>query len=230
MHLTGTPILLLGPTTTLGHELLLRLAVVGFEVIAYAPEGDDGRTGEFACVLATDHDAFDYWHAGASLVVDAQTEAGRCVLVRDQRETRRFPHAPLIGDVTARVRSSSALALMKDPWSGRALPVIHEREVAQLVVEAVVKELPGTELGGPDALTWRDVVLFVRGGRARRAFLPHLAGRWPVPEHPRSLLDDMARYPRVGRRSLSDALMVGDAAAPVTQAPARSGALSIPRL
>lgn len=207
MEPAGVRVLLLGPTTTVGRELLLRLALLGFEVVAYLPDGNGGDTGEFACELATDPHSRDGWAAIASVIVDAQTEEGRSVLVQQKGLERRFAHAPLIGHAIEQVRSAGWRELLRDPWRGRALPLIHEREVAQIVVNAIVRDQPETALGGPEALTWGQLARRVLAVSGADRLWHHLVGRWPANALPESVLDQLARYPRIGRRSVADALI-----------------------
>lgn len=225
MHPVGTPILLVGPTTPVGRELLLRLAVVGFEVVAYLPDGDDGHTGEFACRLV--HDAGDLTlaaDAGATIVrvnADANADAnadpvaadGPSVEVTRGATVRRFRHAPTIRDLVDRIRGAGWREWLRDPWAGHALPVVHERDVASTVVDALVHDRPATDIGGPQALAWRDAVLAVLTADDHGRHWRHLLGRWAAPALPLATLAAIARYPRLGRRTLADALARRESAA-----------------
>lgn len=224
--MTPTPgsVLLLGATTPVGHALLLRLALVGFEVVAHLPNGDDGRTGEFACRLTREPADLEAALQSGAALVDAESAPDAAVVVTIGGTRRRFAHAPTFGAVRARLAHAGWRIWCGDPWHGLALPLVHERDVAQIVTDALAHDRPETAIGGPELLSWRQVVTAVFTSEGRWRPWHRAAGWWSAPAHPAPALAAVGRYPRVGRRTLTDALRRRESAAHSAVAPVATAA------
>lgn len=219
---------LLGAHTPLGQQVLLRLTLAGFEVTAHVPDDADvGRTGEFAVEVRralpaggpSDDHAVPVVSALPIEHVDPDGCIDRGTVVECRPESpapapaahgsRVVSHAPLIGDVVAAVRRASPLALASDPWPWATTPIVHERDVAEVVVRVVRHGLPSTSVRGPQHLRWSDLIAALRDADGRPRWWGMLAGRWPR-------LRRRPSYPpaeHVGRRTLADVLHRRESAA-----------------
>lgn len=205
--------LLVGPTTPIGEAVLIRLGVMGVEVSAYLPDGDDGRTGEYACRLV--HAPADIEQAAddGTWIIDCESQAPLAVVMRRGGETRRIAHAPLMGETIRKIEQAGWLDLWRDPWGGRALPLVHEVDVAAVVVDVVRYNRSAVVVAGPEPLPWRVVAQRVLAARGRTPLWRAVIGRWPASQYPASVLDEMTRAPVLGRRTLTEALTRRTAAA-----------------
>jgi hypothetical protein len=114
-------------------------------------------------------------------------------------------HAPLMPEVIHLVRHAAWHRVVRDPWAGRAVPVVDPRDVADAVVRMLRYAVAADAVGGPEALTWAQVVGAVLANDARRPWWRALVGRWPS-RAAASQAAAAALYPRLGRRRLADVL------------------------
>jgi hypothetical protein len=105
---------------------------------------------------------------------------------------------------------------------------VHERDVAAIVAESLLHDRPATAIGGPEPLSWHDVVHAVLAADGRGRLWRRVVGRWATPEVPEATLAAMARFPRTGRRTLADALTRRESAARTPVATVAAGARHTP--